>query len=141
MHQRGPEKAAVEENNSLSAQPECHPVLHQRLNFSRKASDWLTVRVGSWTFIIFLLAYILLWVSLNLVGFVRQWDPWPFIVLNLTLSCLAAIQAPIILMSHNRQTESDRIDARYDHAVNRKAERENRLMMKDLALIKKKLGI
>ena len=55
----------------------------------------------------------------------------PYILLNLTLSCLAAIQAPLILMTQNRQAERDRIDAHYDHAINRKAERENQQLQKD----------
>ena len=69
----------------------------------------------------------------------KPFDPYPYILLNLTLSCLAAIQAPIILMAQNRQTERDRVDAKYDHAINRKAERENQQMIKDLASIKRYL--
>jgi len=61
----------------------------------------------------------------------KPFDPYPFILLNLVLSCLAAIQAPIILMAQNRQAERDRIDAKYDHAINRKAERENQQLQKD----------
>ena len=72
-----------------------------------------------------------------------RWDPYPFILLNLFLSCLATFQAPIILMSQNRQTERDRATAKYDYAVNRKAEREIQDMQKDLDEIKRmirKLG-
>ena len=71
-----------------------------------------------------------------MVAFLYHWDPWPFIILNLTLSCLAALQAPIILMSQNRQAERDRINAKYDYHVNRKAEREVQDMQKDLDDIK-----
>lgn len=135
-------KKTIKENYLPSpAQHEHHPIFRQKLTLGQKASDWLTRWVGSWTFILALFGYMFVWISLNLIGFIRHWDPWPFILLNLTLSCLAAAQAPIILMSQNRQTERDRLDARYDHAINRKAERENQQMMKDLAEIKKVLGI
>lgn len=77
--------------------------------------------------------------GLNLYGYVQHWDPYPFILLNLTLSCLAALQAPIILMSQNRQAERDRVTAKYDYAVNRKAEREIQKMQKDLNSIKRML--
>jgi uncharacterized membrane protein len=68
---------------------------------------------------------------------IGKWDPYPFILLNLFLSCLAAFQAPIILMSQNRTTERDRKRAEYDYAVNRKAEREIEDIQKDLEDIKK----
>ena len=107
-----------------------------KLSFGQKASDKLTRFCGSWTFIISIFVYIFIWTSFNIIGFVRQWDPWPFILLNLTLSCLAAIQAPIILMSQNREAERDRRRAQYDYQVNRKAEREIENMQKDLDEIK-----
>jgi len=72
-----------------------------------------------------------------MVAFVQKWDPYPFILLNLTLSCIAAIQAPLILMSQNRTTERDRIKAERDYLVNRKAEREVEDMQRDLDEIKK----
>ena len=65
----------------------------------------------------------------------EPFDPYPFILLNLILSCLSAVQAPIILMSQNREAERDRLTAKYDYQINRKAERENQLMMKDVRLI------
>ena len=69
----------------------------------------------------------------------NQWDPYPFILLNLVLSCLAAIQAPIILMSQNRQSQKDRLRAEYDYAVNRKAVRQNQELKKQLDRIERKL--
>ena len=66
-----------------------------------------------------------------------QWDPWPFIILNLVLSCLAAIQAPIILMSQNREGQKDRNRAQYDYTVNKKAEREIQEVRKQLNRIEK----
>jgi uncharacterized membrane protein len=113
-----------------------HPVLRQKLNFGQKAADALTRFAGSWAFILFMLAFIAVWIYLNVIAYVHHWDPWPFIILNLTLSCLAALQAPIILMSQNREAERDRIEQRYDYQVNRKAEREIQNMQQDLDEIK-----
>jgi uncharacterized membrane protein len=67
---------------------------------------------------------------------VKKWDPYPFILLNFVLSTLAALQAPVILMSQNRAAERDRVNAKYDYQVNRKAEREIQNMQKDLEEIK-----
>lgn len=112
-----------------------HPPL-QKLTIGQRAADKLTTFAGSWTFIIIVLLYIAVWITLNLVAFIRHWDPWPFIILNLTLSCLAALQAPVILMSQNRTKERDRVKTERDFAVNRKAEREIEDMQKDLDEIK-----
>lgn len=101
-----------------------HPVFKQNLTFSQKASDKLTEWVGSWKFILGLFVLMGIWMSLNVFMVIFRWDPYPFILLNFVLSCLAAVQAPIILMSQNRQAERDRINFRYDYTVNRKAERE-----------------
>ncbi len=113
-----------------------HPVLRAKLTFGQKSADKLTKFAGSWLFIFFMLAFIAVWIYLNMVAYTKHWDPWPFIILNLTLSCLAALQAPIILLSQNREVERDRIEARYDYKVNRKAEREIQDMQKDLEQIK-----
>ncbi len=92
--------------------------------FGQKAADGLTRVAGSWGFIIILFIFIGAWIFLNIKAYLGQWDPWPFIILNLCLSCLAAIQAPIILMSQNRQTQRDRIKAEHDYQINKKAEKE-----------------
>jgi len=76
----------------------------------------------------------------NVYAWISEWDPFPFILLNLVLSCLAALQAPVILMSQNRQAERDRIDAKYDHAVNRKAEREIQSILSNIESIKRRVG-
>lgn len=82
---------------------------------------------GSWTFIILFFATLILWITMNLwlLG-ATPFDPYPFIFLNLLLSCLAAIQAPIIMMSQNRQEEKDRRRARSDYMINMKSEMEVR---------------
>ena len=110
----------------------------------QRAADITTRCVGSWSFIILLLVFMATWMMLNIYLVATQrWDPYPFILLNFVLSMLAAIQAPIILMSQNRQTEMDRLKAERDFAVNRKAEKEVENMQQDLEEIKamiRKLG-
>lgn len=90
----------------------------------QKAADFITKWAGSWGFISGFFVVLLLWIGANVYGWLNQWDPYPFILLNLVLSCLAAVQAPVILMSQNRQAQKDRLKASYDYAVNRKAERK-----------------
>jgi len=118
---------------------EAHPVIKKKWNLGQKASDKVTKGVGSWAFIIFFFVFIAIWMCLNAIAYVQQWDPYPFILLNFVLSCLAAIQAPIILMSQNRESERDRIRLEYDYKVNRKAEREIADMQNDLEEIKRLL--
>lgn len=105
--------------------------------FGQKAADATTKYVGSWTFICLLFVFMAIWMYLNIhMVTVQRWDPYPFILLNFVLSCLAAVQAPIILMSQNRQSELDRMKAERDFSVNRKAEKEIEDMQKDLEIIK-----
>jgi len=113
-----------------------HPALGKDLTAGQKAADNLSEWAGSWTFILGLLFALIVWIIINVTAYINHWDPYPFILLNFVLSMLAAFQAPIILMSGNRQTERDRINAKYDYAVNRKAEREITDMQKDLEQIK-----
>ena len=108
----------------------------KQLTIGQKFSDQITRFGGSWTFIIIFLLFLLIWMFINYAAFIRHWDPYPFILLNLVLSCIAAIQAPIILMSQNRELERDRTSARMDHYINRKAEHEVEDMQKDLEEIK-----
>ncbi len=119
-------------NNHESS--DVHPVILHRdcRTFGQKASDKLTEHMGSWNFIFLFFLFFLVWMLVNIVGWWQGWDPYPFILLNLCLSCLAAIQAPIIMMSQNRQAECDRLSAKYDYAVNRKAEKEIQYIQKDL---------
>jgi len=109
------------------------------LTFGQKAADWIATWAGSWFFIIGFFIFLIIWMGVNTtwVIFGRTWDSYPFILLNLVLSCLAAIQAPIILMSQNRAAERDRQRADYDYAVNRKSEREVRAIQKQLNRIER----
>lgn len=95
-----------------------------RLTVGDRLSDRIAATVGSWRFIIIQSTILVLWIALNVVGWVQHWDPYPFILLNLALSCLAAIQAPVIMMSQNRQEERDRLKAEADFAIDTKAESE-----------------
>lgn len=110
--------------------------LEERLTLGQKASDSLTAFCGSWKFIISLFVFMFVWATFNIIGFINHWDPYPYIFLNFILSCLAAIQAPIILMSQKRQEDRDRIKANRDYIVNRKAEREVEHIQKELDTIK-----
>jgi uncharacterized membrane protein len=102
-------------------------VFERRLTFGERVADKLADYAGSWHFIGIFFAVLLLWIAINSVVLIwKPFDPYPFILLNLVLSCLAAIQAPVIIMSQNRQEEKDRIRAENDYRVNLKAEVEIR---------------
>ncbi|MEO8098877.1 MAG: DUF1003 domain-containing protein [Acidobacteriota bacterium] len=91
--------------------------------FGEKLADQVASFGGSWTFILLFLGGMLVWIAWNSEGG-KAFDPFPFILLNLVLSCLAALQAPVIMMSQNRQGEKDRLDAHHDYEINLKAEME-----------------
>ena len=116
-----------------------HPTLKIPRTFGQKAADGLTKWAGSWTFIIGIFIILFFWIVINTswLLFGRSWDPYPFILLNFILSTLAAMQAPIILMSQNRQIQKDRLQSQYDYAINKKAEREIQDIKKQLDKIEK----
>jgi len=123
---------------------EDHPTLTQKWTFGQKAADTLTKWGGSWAFILIFILFMVIWIIIN--GFVLikyfkgdPFDPYPFFFLNLALSCLAAIQAPIILMSQNRENQKDRLRSQYDYAVNKKAEKEIQEIQRQLSKIEKKI--
>ncbi len=115
------------------------PFYGHRRTLGQRAADGLAKWAGSWTFIFFFFVFLGLWMMANVYMWLQEWDPYPFILLNLVLSCLAAIQAPVILMSQNRAAQRDRLKAENDYKVNRKAEREITLIKKQLNKIEKKL--
>jgi uncharacterized membrane protein len=101
----------------------------QVLTFGQKIADKVASFGGSWTFIISFGVFILIWICLNIFWLVNKgFDPYPFILLNLILSCLAALQAPVIMMSQNRQEEKDRDRAKNDYMINLKSELEIRTL-------------
>lgn len=96
-----------------------------RQTFGDRVADKVAAFGGSWTFIIIFVAVLLSWVLVNSFVLInRAFDPYPYILLNLFLSMIAAIQAPIIMMSQNRQAAKDRLDAEHDYEVNLKSEME-----------------
>lgn len=99
-------------------------VFDEKLTFGQRLADKVAEFGGSWTFIVVFGVLLALWVGVNLLAASKAIDPYPFIFLNLILSMLAAVQAPVIMMSQNRQATKDRIDAGHDYEVNLKAEIE-----------------
>lgn len=99
----------------------------QNLTFGDRMADKIASSVGSWRFIIIALSSITIWIALNAM-IKNSFDPFPFILLNLVLSCIAAIQAPVIMMSQNRQEDKDRLKSKNDYKVNLKSE----LIIQDL---------
>ena len=103
--------------------------LHEeRLSLGQRVADGVANTMGSWRFIIVQSTILITWVVLNVIGFIRHWDPYPFILLNLALSFQAAYAAPFIMMSQNRQQDVDRKEAANDYRVNVKAELEIELL-------------
>ena len=99
-----------------------------RLTSGQRIADAVATVLGSWSFIIVQSAILFVWITANLVGAIRGWDPYPFILLNLALSFQAAYAAPVIMMSQNRQQDIDRKAAENDYRINVKAELEIELL-------------
>ena len=108
----------------------------ENLTFGQRAADQIAKFGGSWTFIISFFLVLTIWIAFNVYALHNKgFDPYPFILLNLILSCLASIQAPIIMMSQNRQEEKDRARAEWDLKINEKAEAEIREISKKLSIL------
>ena len=99
-----------------------------QLTAGQRIADAVAATMGSWRFIIIQSVILLIWIILNVTAYVQQWDPYPFILLNLALSFQAAYAAPFIMMSQNRQQDIDRKAAEHDYQVNVKAELEIELL-------------
>ena len=116
-------------------------VFEEGLSFGQRLADRVAAIGGSWTFITSFSGLLLAYALLNtLVLRQRAFDPFPYIFLNLMLSMLAAVQAPIIMMSQNRQAARDRLEARLDYEINQKAEAQIGLMMEEIAAIRVMVG-
>lgn len=101
----------------------------QILTTGQRIADKVASFGGSWTFIISFGVFIFIWISINFFWLINKgFDPYPFILLNLILSCLAALQAPVIMMSQNRQEEKDRDRSKKDYMINLKSELEIRIL-------------
>ena len=101
-----------------------HQHHHDSLGFGQRLADKVANGMGSWRFIIIQSVVVLLWMSLNVVGFIYHWDVYPYILLNLLFSTQAAYAAPIIMMAQNRQNERDRAHAEQDFKTNVEAKKE-----------------
>ena len=110
------EKVHLLLNKTVSENNEC------KESFGQRASDRLSSLAGSWTFVIGFTLLLLVWITVNTVLAAKSFDPYPFILLNLVLSCVSAIQAPLIMMSQKRQDEKDRRRSENDYKINLKCE-------------------
>ncbi len=118
---------AIKNNSILSEN--IQDEIEAELTFGQKLADGVAGFGGSWAFIITFFSFILIWMIINIWFLTtKPFDPFPFILLNLILSCLAAIQAPIIMMSQNRQEQKDRQRSEHDYKINLKAELEIKLL-------------
>jgi uncharacterized membrane protein len=96
--------------------------VEEKMTFGQRAADKMAKIAGSWIFVLGFLIVLFTWIGINVLLAGHAFDPFPFILMNLILSCVAAIQAPVIMMSQNRQEEKDRARAENDYMVNLKAE-------------------
>lgn len=112
----------IEELMNKKSTKNVNTIHDKTLSIGDKVADKIACVAGSWPFIIGFLIFIVLWIILNVSQIFFRFDEYPFILLNLALSCIAAIQAPIIMMSQNRQEEKDRIRSEQDFETNMKAE-------------------
>lgn len=114
----------------------------EEMSPAQRVADWVAGTVGSWPFIITQSVLLAAWIIANTYlvvmikthpGFLKAWDPYPFILLNLVLSFQAAYTGPIVMMSQNRQSEKDRLMSQHDFEINQKAEEEIQVIMQHLA--------
>lgn len=116
--------------------PARHALPTEGVTLGARVADLVAAVVGSWTFIIIQSIILFFWIAANIYGWVKSWDPYPFILLNLMLSFQAAYAAPIIMMSQNRQSDIDRKKAEKDYDVNLKAELEIELLHQKMDLMR-----
>lgn len=107
-------------------------IYEEQLTLGERTADRVASIAGSWTFIIIQSILLAIWVVLNVVAWVRHWDPYPFILMNLVLSLQAAYTAPVIMMNQNRRVDRDRMEAHNDYLINRKTEEEVRVILDHL---------
>ncbi|MDP4271287.1 MAG: DUF1003 domain-containing protein [Bacteroidota bacterium] len=123
--------SSVTSNNTLTDKIEGEE--KKALTAGQRIADKVASFGGSWTFIISFGVFILIWITANVYWLLNKgFDPYPFILLNLILSCLAALQAPVIMMSQNRQEEKDRDRAKKDYMINLKSELEIRTLREEI---------
>jgi uncharacterized membrane protein len=124
----------------LRASRNSNEVIEEKMSFGDRVADHVASFGGSWIFIITSLVALVIYIIINVDLHAKAWDPYPFILLNLVLSMLAAIQAPVIMMSQNRQDEKDRVRGELDYDVNLRAESEIQALSGKLNLLNEKIG-
>ena len=124
----------------LRASRNANQVIEEKYTFGERIADDVASFGGSWPFIILVGVAFLIYTAINVALRSKAWDPYPFILLNLFLSMLAAIQAPVIMMSQNRQDKKDRLRSELDFEVNRRAEAEIQNLSRKLNLVTDKIG-
>ena len=107
-----------------NAQKTWHSKHRETYTSGQRVADAVANGMGSWTFIIAQTVFVIIWMLLNVVGFINHWDVYPFILLNLIFSTQAAYAAPIIMMAQNRQSQRDRVQAQEDFDTNVAAKKE-----------------
>ena len=115
-------------------------MIEEESTLGERIADTVARFGGSWTFILIFLSALVIYTAINIMLRLKAWDPYPFILLNLFLSMLAAIQAPVIMMSQNRQDKKDRVRGELDYDVNRRAESEIQGVANKLNLLTDKIG-
>jgi uncharacterized membrane protein len=124
----------------LRASRNANEIIEQDATFGERVADSVARFGGSWNFILSFLGILVVYTCINIFLKRHTWDPYPFILLNLFLSMLAAIQAPVIMMSQNRQDTKDRLRSELDFDVNRRAESEIQALSQKLNLMTDKMG-
>ena len=123
----------------IRANRNANEIIEEEATFGERIADSVARFGGSWIFIILFSAVMAVYAAINVILDKRAWDPYPFILLNLFLSMLAAIQAPVIMMSQNRQDTKDRLRGELDFEVNRRAESEIQALARKLNLLDEKI--
>jgi len=124
----------------VRAMRNANEIIEERETLPQRLADQVVTLGGSWTFITAFALSIAIYCAINVWMRIQAWDPYPFILLNLILSLLAAIQAPLIMMSQNRQDRKDRVRSELDYAVNRRAESEIQGLARKLNLLGEQMG-
>jgi len=123
-------------NDTLNEEPETWHKTHRNSStFGQRLADSVANGMGSWRFIIIQTVFVGAWMTLNVVAFMKHWDPYPYILLNLLFSTQAAYAAPIIMMAQNRQSQRDRAQADSDYRTNVAAKKEIEELMTRLDTI------
>ena len=118
-----------------NAQKTWHSKHRETYTSGQRVADAVANGMGSWTFIIAQTVFVIIWMLLNVVGFINHWDVYPFILLNLIFSTQAAYAAPIIMMAQNRQSQRDRVQAQEDFDTNVAAKKEIEALQLQLSKI------